>query len=938
MRRLVSRMASGLTALAMVFVPINHSYAGTIGTDGGVTLWLSWADTSDASALIDDLISETNSSCGATNTGRSGVGAPAATAACPGGGSCTGREKLSADLERLADALYEATEGAHYLRRVYVADRSRAWTNADIRWDIASGSSAAWGGGWADVTRETNMRNTRRVCIGDVAMHEMGHYIYDLPDRYSDSGGYYQGTDDGGSNTFQVNVIERDVNTVMSNNFPHRFVDTTNARIRVTYDTDGPGGNPQLDEVLTPGLLSDDDASNDGPNRWHHNHSHSFAQDEWSLAPDRHADLTGVHTEGEFPEPEDRPALDVVFLDDTEDFPGTMLVLDRSGSMAVTTNGVPASQFVQEAGLYLYHTSEADEFAGTVLYNASVETLFDYELYDASNTLPGADFRTASGLTDIALALETAIDTLVDEHGEGDARGAEVYLMSDGKQTTGNSLWDQVERANELGIRINTFSFGDADEATMESIATGADGTLTPVSEKDDAEVLKQIMARRMSEGRGGKAVHVDRSPFNADTAFSAPGGDDLVFMLDGGSFVVPNSSNRLQFYTTIEGANAGSLVRIILTAPDGTVFEGSTTDPVAIRGRFAGITVNGPQPGVWKYALFPRGGDIGYPPEGDIERIALIENLQLSTYFDVGEPDADGNLPLLASAAYRYPLANIGVVAKLYNGQRLMAQVPLFDDGSSANDQQADDGEYTGLLTPAIFRKAAGRAGSSLRVEVEFSIDDATVKPAPFAHYETGTTLADLDGDFSGLIDGDFELYEQGLIRFEDFSPTDADDGPRFGEIDIDDNGSGGATITFDLYGTRPLISQMRVALGPNAKVDVNDAEPCPDASDTVLCTRFTGTAIPRDPSRPLTTGPLIVQAGGDRIAQPGGAGGDDHHDGKHPPKKHKHKHTHDDEFYIKISSNNPYVLYIVVGMMALIIFLLLIVALRLSARRYDR
>ena len=938
MKRMFSGIASAVTALSLAFIPINQSHAGTIANDGGVTLWLSWADTSNASALIDDMITETTSSCGATNTGRSGVGAPAATAACPGGGSCTGREKLTADLERLADALYEATEGAHYLRRGYVADRSRAWTNADIRWDIASGSSAAAGGGWADVTRETNMRNTRRVCIGDVAMHEMGHYIYNFPDRYSNSDGYYQGTLDGGTNTFQVNVTERDVNTVMSNNFPHRFVDSTNARIRVNYDPDGPGGNPVIDEVLTPGLLDDADTGNDGPDRWHHGHRHEFAQDEWSRAPGAHADLTGVHTEGEFPEPEDRPALDVVFLDDTDDFPGTMLVLDRSGSMGVTTNGVPASQFVQEAGLYLYHTSEADEFAGTVLYNASVATLFDYELYDSSNTLPGASFRTASGLTNIALALETAIDTLVDEHGEGDARGAEIYLMSDGKQTTGNSLWDQVERANELGIRINTFSFGDADEATMESIATGADGTLTPVSEKDDAEVLKQIMTRRMSEGRGGMAVHVDRSPFNADTTFSAPGGDDLVFMLDGGTFVVPNTSNRLQFYVTMEGANAGSLVRIILTAPDGTVFEGSTTDPLAIKGRFAGISVDGPQAGVWKYVLFPRGGDIGYPPEGDIERIALIENLQLSTYFDVGEPDADGNLPLTASASYRYPLAGMDVVAKLYSGQRLMAQVPLFDDGEGGNDQQADDGEYSGLLTPAVYRKAAGRTGSSLRVEVEFSIDDGTVKPAPFAHYETGTTLADLEGDFSGLIDGDFELYEQGLIRLEDFSPKDPDDGPRFGEIDIDPNDSGGATITFDLYGTRPLISQMRLALGPNAKVKVDDAEPCPDASDTVLCTRFTGTVTPRDPERPVSTGPLVVQFGGDRVEQPGGSHDHDHHDDKHPPKKHKHDHSHDDEFYIKISSNNPYVLYIIVGMMALIILLLLIVALRLSARRYNR
>jgi len=327
------------------------------------------------------------------------------------------------------------------------------------------------------------LRSSERRCIHDVLHHEFGHYFHGLPDRYAsaESRGYYRGTLNG-SAVFNVGVAERDINTVMSNNFPHRFVDTTNARIVVEYDPPGP-----LDidytpgEVLTPALLSDADPDNDGPDRAHHGHTHPFAQDEWSRLPLEHVHLNSTHTEGTFPAVDlsTMPALDIVHIGDSAPAPGTMLVLDRSGSMSVQTDGVAASQYVQEAGLYLHHSSQDDDFVGTILYNDSVETLFDYELYDPANDLTQANFRPAQGLTNIALSLQSAIDALIAEHGMGGVNGANIVLMSDGRQTTGSDLWDEVDRANGLGISINTFAFGAADEAIMAQIATDTGGELT---------------------------------------------------------------------------------------------------------------------------------------------------------------------------------------------------------------------------------------------------------------------------------------------------------------------------------------------------------------------------------------------------------------------------------------------------------------------------
>ncbi|MBU0728761.1 MAG: VWA domain-containing protein [Proteobacteria bacterium] len=802
--------------------------AAVVANDGGITLWISYDNLDVAGASLDDTITEADVlpggfSCDVTNAGRSSLGAPDSPPSCPGGtGSCTGREKIEGDIEKLADYIYAATEGGHYLRRVYVSDQGRAWTSADIKWNTGVGGSSAPTAGWVNSDSQMSLNSGYRTCIHDIVHHELGHYFYRLPDRYAKSGGYYQGTIDG-SAPFQVDVTTGDPNTVMSSNFPHLYVDTTNARIVVDYDQPGPGST--TGEVLTPGLLSDADADNDGPDRAHHYFTNPFAQDEWSLMPSEHADLSGVHTEGIFADPGVRHAVDIVFIGDDEPHPGTVLLLDRSGSMGVTTDGITAAQFVQEAGMFLYHSSEPADIVGTYLYNASVEELFPYAVYDETNDLAFVSFRNASGLTNIALVLETAIDQLIATHGEAGVSGAEIYLMSDGRQTTGASLWDQVTRANERGIKIHTFSFGNADATTMDSIASGTSGTTTAVSERDDAAELKMIMTRKFSTGRGKTPIFTYKGKMEKKVTLGKT-------QIWGGQFDVPPKTRELQFYAFLHVGDASKSLTIHLEDPGGTSFTSASPNNVAQKGRFNGVDVSAPKPGTWKYYIAGIDGS-GLPNE-KIEIAAYADNRELKGRVWFEDFTEENRLPVRAELSFRYPLTDLVVDVSLYMAGDLITVVPMKDDGSIGVDNQGKDGIYSALidLSDKNLQKLLGDRKlrtQKLRAEVNFKVTESS-RPAPYVKYEPGTDIDMIKKDYVLGNKSAFKAWATGVINLADRDKDDRDK-PRIIIPDWKDifkiaPGKSGKFV-FKVVNLPTFASQLRVSLGQGVEVTVEETKP---------------------------------------------------------------------------------------------------------------
>ena len=730
------RLYLSLAVLGAIGVAAAPSQAATIAADGGITLYVSYDNLDvDGGVSWNDTVTEvdlaTGASCDPTNEGRTTAGAPNSPGQCPGGATCFGWEKLLGDLDRLAEYIYQSTEGAHYLRRVYLSDNGRAWNQADIRWNVGSGGSfVPVGDDWKTPFASLRLNSANRRCIHDVVHHEMGHYFYNLPDRYARSGPYYQGT--YGAGVFIVNVNVGDPNTVMSMNFPHLFVDTTNAQLTISYN---PGSGWVTNQVLTPGLLTDADPSNDGPNRVHHGFSFPFAQDEWSLLRTGHADLAGVHTEGDFTGPglALMPDPDYRFLGQDDPYPGTVLLLDRSGSMAVTTNGVPASQYVQEAGMYLYHSSLDGDYVGTNLYNGAVEVLFNYGEYDETNQLLSASFRTPAGLTNIAAALKSAIDALIAEHGADGVNGGKIVLMSDGKQTTGPDLWAEVTRAEDHGIEIHTLSFGDADLPTMEAIATHTGGEVMAMSENTDGSELKLGMARELSELRGLTPLHIYKGAIR-------PTGQSKGRQIFEGQFELPKMSRALQFYAFLEKGNAAAY-EMELEDSAGNVFH-AHPHIVADMGRLNGITVPKPKAGTWTYRIMgSKYRDGTFPSSDEFELIAQALNLDLDCSLRVVKAKGNyaGQYVLQGQLFHKYPLMNIIAHADVYFGKSKIATIPLYDDGKKMIDDVAADGRYSALFDPHKFDISDKR--SNVRFDVKFTTTRRS-RPAALAHYETGTDL----------------------------------------------------------------------------------------------------------------------------------------------------------------------------------------------------
>jgi hypothetical protein len=428
----------------------------------------------------------------------------------------------------------------------------------------------------------------------------------------------------------------------------------------------------------------------------------------------------------------------------------------------VLTNGVPAVQFVQEAGMYLYHSALDGEWVGTQRYNAAVDVLFDYDVYNPANQLPFANYVNASGLTNIAAALQSAIDTLIAEHGEDGTSGARVVLMSDGKQTTGPSLWDQVDRAVDKGIQIYTLSFGDADSATMEAIATATDGEVIEMSEVSDASELKHSMARAMSKMRGLTPVHFQKGLLTAT-------GTEARMQYHEGSFALPPGNRALQFYLFLRQGNA-AMLDVELTAPDGTVYLANPQN-VAMKGRLNGLTVKTPIRGTWKYRIKGTQKTKGILPANDpMEIIANVSNPMLDARVDVVQAGAayPGQYRIVGSFFHRYPVGYAKATADIYIGLNKVASVNLLDDGTLGVDDQALDGTYSALFKPAQYDLSDKRPKA--RVDVHFTTT-AQSQPAPGAVYEVGANLAELAADYSATAKSIFTAFATANVTFRDNS-----------------------------------------------------------------------------------------------------------------------------------------------------------------------
>ncbi|MFP8872794.1 MAG: VWA domain-containing protein, partial [Myxococcota bacterium] len=446
-------------------------------------------------------------------------------------------------------------------------------------------------------------------------------------------------------------------------------------------------------------------------------------------------------------------------------------------------------------------------------------TLFDYAIYDPTNELPFTSFKSATGATNIALALETAIDKLIAIHGVGGAAGSEIYLLSDGVQTTGSDLFDEVERANGQGIKIHTLSFGNADSDTMDAIAEGSGGSNTLMSERDDAAELKMVMTDKFETGRGRTELFVLKGVIPEAPRVYVAGRE--IFEAE---FSVPPRSQDLQFYVFSPTGDPSVDLSLQLQSPSGAIFDSLPPNNVAKLGRFNAIRVAGPELGLWKYRLISTGANL---PSDEVEVAIYAQNRELDTAVFIEGPDL-GKVLIRSQLHFRYPLTKLAVRADIYHRGQLVAQIPLADDGAPGIDGYGEDGVYAGLVDlgasgDARLDFAIDNGARKLRVKVELVVVAGTAIPAPLAHYETGISQSEIDADYAAGNESSFSAWGEAMIQ----TSEPEGQGPLLGTSlpsTVPTVISRGQDSSFDLVidGARPLADQLRVSLGQGIAVTV--------------------------------------------------------------------------------------------------------------------
>jgi hypothetical protein len=794
-----------IVASAILAARANDASAAVFDSDGGITLWISYdnldatmnaenatgvllAPAPDASRRLDHFFDHDAlktpvgaASCVNNKAARSTHDATAAIHSCPSTG-CKGIEKFEADIKTLARYIYSITEGRHFLRRVYVSERvdGRVWETADIQWNVGNGGitnttkSMATFNGWTYARSPVRMHGALRACGPDELLHELGHYLYWLADRYpGEHGACPLFVDTAG---FRVDILETDEKyaeeTVMSGMFPHRFSDSETAKVRVKYPTGNPPPFPVTEITLEADNASEGPYRNLGDCQLRRV---AFGRDEWSQLQDEaitpHVDLVGTHATGSWPTVElpveKKPDIQYVKAEHRQ--PGIIVLLDNSNSMNAPAND-PASKYAQEFATFFYHSSDPPvegasavpgELSGTFLYNNEVKRWIGYEEFDPDEELQDLEFPTAVGSTKVTKALAAAIDTFDEAHPETGANSGTIFLVSDGDFAGDDALWEQVRRANQHGIKLSPVRYGEASSVVMDEIAAYSSTEKRSVFAPSHAQEMKLGLCREIATLRGNTAIHsfkgtvTDASAEGVCTATGAAGACQ-------GELVVPPGTEDLLLYVFLRDGNAGELKLELIADGASASSTANANEPLPMKGRFNGIRVESPAAGMWTYTIT---GPLSSADQIEIVGYANHPELDAEVWLEQSE-GADPTLK--ARLTHRYPLTHLPLVRyTAYDGEGR----PLNSNaGMAENDEHRGGTER--VRSDGVYAREIELSGSTfvpgqrVRFDVEFvtAFSSGATKPGENVRYSPSADHALVENDYNRFYPSasrkDFKAY----------------------------------------------------------------------------------------------------------------------------------------------------------------------------------
>ena len=576
-----------------------------------------------------------------------------------------------------ADGMFEATQGAHILRRVRIFRNGLLANKADVTW-ITSGwpSSPASGvnqaGGhinFADIFLggcgsgcDYNMLTDPKGA-GYTLAHEWGHYAYGLFDEYK-----IAATD--------VAVVP----SIMNSQWNATGGDTRWLNYSIVNSGGGDFQNTLLTfqhcnysascwEVLARMPANDPfqyPASSGCPNR---------------LAAPRvfYPELAAVAPAGngtpaiDLPNPAARGSLNIIWATDALVL---QIVIDHSFSMSsepdkMSNARAAAKLLVDQAGI--------GASIGVVEFNDSVHTVYPVtQVTDAtiqSNIKTAIDAISPSGDKAIYDAAESALAGLQALPNDNDTKV--VFLLSDGLDNSSSvSAATIITDYQNAQIPIFTFAYGsDADVAALQTLSgeTGGNSFSSPTSLSAISEAFSAAFVNASS------VAGIDSG---SQTATAAP--QDVPYTVD---------SSLSNLTLSLSYAGAPGTVTVQLFDPSGIAHAPQTVEQSG--GETAEFyRVPAPTPGVWHLITTAGGGPnlvsyriVGQP--GSPTPLAVLTSLNGNTIA--------GPTPLILNARLDQGLAIVGAaidgVVKQPDGSKIPVQ---FADDGMAPDDSAGDGIYT--------------------------------------------------------------------------------------------------------------------------------------------------------------------------------------------------------------------------------------------------
>ena len=578
-------------------------------------------------------------------------------------------------IKYFADAVYEASNGAHKLRKVSIYTGGNFSDRADVVW-IASCHPSAPVSGRSVQGQHINMCDTFGSTKflkndngwqggGYILAHEWGHYFYSLYDEYKGAVSYDRifhfphSTDDPVPNSIMNSQWKARGGNFKWLNFSTAKNNTKNTAQHRVYGTSG------WETLARPVAKDPRDGKRKAlPARIHYPELASVAP---GAKKDPAIDLPGTA----------RSDLKIVWISGDVT---CQIVLDHSGSMDSENKMTNA----KTAAKLLVDLAEIDRATiGIIKFDDDVTVVQPLTAIDSQATKDTIKSRIdtiqSEGRTAIGDAAKKALDDLL-AFGAADTNRV-VYLLTDGLNNEGINPRSVIPAYQSAQIPLFTFGYGsDADASLLQRMAqeTGGKYYFSPTTLTELTQVFQdanQLTSPSVGIGTGSETVQT-----------SAPSSFPIH---------VDSTLNRLDIVVTYQGPPPA--VNLTLLDPNGNPSgtadcSASGTETLCLFG------VDDPVPGYWTLQAVAPHADVAltYRASGSAENVITYAASVTSLTGDVVQyPEP---IVLLAVLGKELSISGAVVNATIQRPDGTVTSFPLLDDGV-APDAEASDGLYSAIL-----------------------------------------------------------------------------------------------------------------------------------------------------------------------------------------------------------------------------------------------